>query len=89
MDVLLKLPGDTIVHPGHVDETTVAREQETNPFVRLWRGLDSPAETDCEVFGQPATLMLRAPDYDGGTKCWVRFKDGMHDIVPGSMTVDR
>lgn len=88
MDVLLKLPANTIVNPGHVDETTVARELEENPFVRVWSGKESPANTDCTVFGQPATLMLRAPDYDGGTKCWVRFKDGSDDIVPGSQTVD-
>jgi hypothetical protein len=25
-----------------------------------------------------------APDYDGGTKAWVRWSDGRDDIVPGS-----
>jgi hypothetical protein len=34
--------------------------------------------------GEPATLVLLAPDYDGGTKAWVRWPDGGDDIVPGS-----
>ena len=34
--------------------------------------------------GEKATLLLRAPDYDGGTKCWVRFAGGQEDVVPGS-----
>jgi hypothetical protein len=29
-------------------------------------------------------LVLMAPDYDGGTKAWVRWQDGSDDIVPGS-----
>jgi glyoxylase-like metal-dependent hydrolase (beta-lactamase superfamily II) len=83
MDVLLALPPETQVHPGHTEPTTVAQELETNPFVRLWRGVDQPQERPCTAFGQEATLVLRAPDYDGGTKCWVRFGD-QDDIVPGS-----
>ena len=31
-----------------------------------------------------ATLVLWAPDYDGGHKAWVRWADGRDDIVPGS-----
>ncbi len=88
MDVLMKLPPETRVYPGHVDETTVAREWEDNPFIRMWRGVDSQGEQDCTAFKQPATLILRAPDYDGGTKCQVRFKEtGELDIVPGSQVV--
>jgi hydroxyacylglutathione hydrolase len=34
--------------------------------------------------GEPATLILFAPDYDGGHKAWVRWPDGSDDIVPGS-----
>lgn len=88
MEVLLKLPPETEVHPGHTVPTTVAKEWETNPFVRLWRGLDAPGTTRCTVFGHPGTLLLRAPDYDGGTKCWVRFDDGSEAVVGGSMTKD-
>jgi len=38
----------------------------------------------CRVEGQEATLILWAPDYDGGNKAWVRWPDGSDDIVPGS-----
>ena len=38
MDVLMKLPPETRVLPGHTDETTIGREWEQNPFVRVWRG---------------------------------------------------
>jgi len=90
MDVLMKLPKETPVHPGHTEETTIGREWETNPFIRMWRGLERPAKTRCIAMGQPATLMLRAPDYDGGTKCWVKFDEGsVDDIVPGSMVRDQ
>lgn len=89
MDVLMTLPKETVVHPGHVDPTTIEREWEENPFVRLWRGADALTETRCTAFGQPATLLLRAADYDGGTKCWVRFDDGgVLDVVPGSRVVE-
>jgi len=84
METLMRLPPETVVHPGHTDATTIAEEWEQNPFVRLWRGLDSPAERACSVAGRPATLLLRATDYDGGTKCQVRFEDGSVDLAPGS-----
>ncbi|HEV2386033.1 MAG TPA: MBL fold metallo-hydrolase [Candidatus Acidoferrales bacterium] len=32
---LLVLPEDTIVYPGHGASTTIAREKQTNPFLRL------------------------------------------------------
>ena len=31
---LLVLPGDTIVHPGHGPETTIAEERRNNPFLQ-------------------------------------------------------
>ena len=40
MEVLMALPPDTRLHPGHTVPTTVGVEWESNPFVRLWRGLD-------------------------------------------------
>lgn len=90
MDVLMGLPRDMPVHPGHTDPTTIGREWEENPFVRAWRGADRPAETPCLAFGKEAVLLLRAPDYDGGTKCWVRFAEGdLLDVVPGSKVVPR
>jgi glyoxylase-like metal-dependent hydrolase (beta-lactamase superfamily II) len=84
MERLLRLPHDTTVHPGHTDETTIGEEWEENPFVRFWRNLDAPAERACEVAGEPALLLLEARDYDGGTKCMVRWESGELDIVPGS-----
>ncbi len=35
-DKLLTLPDDTLVLPGHMDETTVLAEKERNPFVLQW-----------------------------------------------------
>jgi len=85
MDVLMRLPPETIVHPGHTDPTTIGEEWENNPFIRAWRKLDPVNESPCTAFGRPAALLLRARDYDGGTKCWVRFDEGGRlDIVPGS-----
>jgi glyoxylase-like metal-dependent hydrolase (beta-lactamase superfamily II) len=84
MDKLLKLLPQTRIHPGHTDPTTVAEELEHNPFVRVWRGLDPEGQEPCTAFGKPATLILLAPDYDGGHKAWVRWEDGSDDIVPGS-----
>lgn len=84
MDVLMALPDDTAAYPGHTDETTIGAERENNAFIRLWRGVDPPRDVPVQAFGQPATLLLRAPDYDGGTKCQVRFADGSVDVVPGS-----
>jgi glyoxylase-like metal-dependent hydrolase (beta-lactamase superfamily II) len=40
MDVLMELPPETIVYPGHTDSSTVAEEWDRNAFIRLWRGLD-------------------------------------------------
>jgi hydroxyacylglutathione hydrolase len=84
MDVLMKLPHETRVHPGHTDPTTIGDEWESNAFVRVWRGLDDEGDESCSVEGDDATLVLWAPDYDGGHKAWVRWPDGRDDIVPGS-----
>jgi hydroxyacylglutathione hydrolase len=85
MDVLMKLPPETRVHPGHTEPTTVGDEWEGNAFVRLWRGLDPEGSGPCTVGGRAATLVLWAPDYDGGHKAWVRWDEsGDDDIVPGS-----
>jgi glyoxylase-like metal-dependent hydrolase (beta-lactamase superfamily II) len=84
MDRLLTLPEATRIHPGHTDPTTVAGELAHNPFVRIWRGEDPEGQEQCTAFGEPATLILFATDYDGGHKAWVRWPDGNDDIVPGS-----
>ena len=85
MDVLMGLPPGMAVHPGHAEPTTIGAEWESNPFIRAWRGLDSSPERPCTALGEGADLLLSARDYDGGTKCWVRFHStGLLDIVPGS-----
>lgn len=86
MEVFMKLPPPTKIYPGHTDDSTVAQEWETNPFIRLWRGLDSPEKEACEAFGQKGILHLEARDYDGGTKGLVEFEEsGQSAIVPGSV----
>jgi glyoxylase-like metal-dependent hydrolase (beta-lactamase superfamily II) len=92
-DVILQLPGDTVIQPGHEEPTTVSAELHDNPFVRLWRG-DLAEGTDIVVVtapgqpierARPATLILWAHDYDSGHKAQVRYlDDGQDDLVPGS-----
>ena len=84
MDVLLALPHELRVLPGHTDETTLGREWEENPFVRVWRGAQPEGTEPCRVGGEEATLVVWSPDYDGAGKAWVRFKDGRDAIVGGS-----
>jgi hydroxyacylglutathione hydrolase len=85
MEVLMRLPPETHVHPGHREPTTVGTEWEQNPFIRLWRGLDEEGSDRCRVWDRDATLVLWATDYDGGHKAWIRWDDsGEDDIVPGS-----
>jgi hydroxyacylglutathione hydrolase len=84
MDVLMALPPETRVLPGHTDETTIGREWEQNPFVRVWRGLDPEGTEPCRVGGEEAKIVVWSPDYDGKGKAWVRFADGRDAIVGGS-----
>jgi glyoxylase-like metal-dependent hydrolase (beta-lactamase superfamily II) len=84
METLLALPPGTTIYPGHTQPTSVADELQTNPFVRVWRGLDQEGDGECIALGEPATLVLLSEDYDGGKKAWVRWMDGADDIVPGS-----
>jgi hydroxyacylglutathione hydrolase len=84
MGTLMELPPDTVIYPGHADATTVAREWDSNAFIRVWRGLDPEGAEPCTALGEPATLVLLGSDYDGGTKAWIRWPDGSDDIVPGS-----
>jgi hydroxyacylglutathione hydrolase len=84
MEVLLALPPETTIRPGHTDPTTVGDELESNRFVRIWRGEDPEDGRECTALGETATLVLLGDDYDGGHKAWVRWPDGADDIVPGS-----
>lgn len=84
MDVLMALPPETRVHPGHTLPTTIGDEWEQNPFVRIWRGVDPEGAEPCRVRGEEATLVLWAPDYDGTNKAWIRYATGRDAIVGGS-----
>lgn len=84
MDVYMAMPPETRVLPGHTDETTIGREWEQNPFVRVWRGVEPEGIEPCRVGGDEATLIVWSPDYDGKGKAWVRFADGRDAIVGGS-----
>ncbi len=84
METLMGLPRETVVMPGHAEATTIGDEWENNGFIRIWRGADEEGTGSCTAFGDPATLVLLGPDYDGGHKAWIRWPDGSDDIVPGS-----
>jgi hydroxyacylglutathione hydrolase len=84
MDVLMTLPPDTRVLPGHTDETTIGREWDHNPFVRFWRGLAPEDGRACTVNGEDATIVVWSPDYDGKGKALVRLADGAEAIVGAS-----
>src|SRR6266550_4153530 len=88
MDVLLALPDEMRVLPGHTDETTIGREREANPFIRVWSGAEPEGTERVRVGGRDATLVVWSPDYDGKGKAWVRF-DGGEDAIVGGSRVER
>jgi hydroxyacylglutathione hydrolase len=84
MDVYMAMPHTRRVMPGHTDATSIGREWEQNPFVRVWRGIEPEGTERVAARGQDATLIVWSPDYDGKGKAWVRFDDGTDAIVGGS-----
>lgn len=90
MERLMELPHEVRIHPGHRGPSTVGEEWERNPFIRVWRGLEEEGSEPCSLGPadagerEPATLVLWAPDYDGGNKAWVRLESGEDAIVGGS-----
>jgi hydroxyacylglutathione hydrolase len=84
MEVYMAMPHDRRVLPGHTDETTIGREWEQNPFIRVWRGAEPEGTERVRVAGDDARLIVWSPDYDGKGKAWVRFADGRDAIVGGS-----
>ncbi|MBA3841331.1 MAG: MBL fold metallo-hydrolase [Actinobacteria bacterium] len=84
LEVLLALDPETIVLPGHRESTTIGAERATNPFIRAWLDGEGLTELPCRVSGEDATLLLWAPDYDGGHKALVRLGSGRETIVGGS-----
>jgi glyoxylase-like metal-dependent hydrolase (beta-lactamase superfamily II) len=94
MDRLMELPNDVRIHPGHREPSTIIEEWENNPFIRLWRGLDEPGSEPCTVGPddenrREAELLLWAPDYDGGNKALVRFRDDGTETITGGSQVRR
>lgn len=81
---LLELDDAVVVHPGHTIPTTIGAERAANPFVRHFRGEVPALEEPVTAWGEPATLLVWGPDYDGGHKALVRWADGSEDIVGGS-----
>src|SRR6266566_5172982 len=55
MDVLMALPDETRVLPGHTDETTIGRERTENPFVLVWSGEEAEGTERVRVAGRTAT----------------------------------
>ncbi|HET7572692.1 MAG TPA: hypothetical protein VFJ77_08515 [Gaiellaceae bacterium] len=84
MDTFMDLPDEMRVLPGHSEETTIGREREHNPFVRVWSGAEPEGAERVRVAGRDAALVVWSPDYDGKGKAWVRFDDGTDAIVGGS-----
>jgi hydroxyacylglutathione hydrolase len=84
MDVLMALPDETRVLPGHTEETTIGRERRENPFIRVWSGAEEEGTEKVRVGGRAATLVVWSPDYDGKGKAWVRYDDGSEATVGGS-----
>ena len=72
------------MHPGHREATTIGASGDSNPFIRAWLDGEGLGEEPCLVNGEPATLLLWAPDYDGGHKALVRLASGRETIVGGS-----
>jgi glyoxylase-like metal-dependent hydrolase (beta-lactamase superfamily II) len=88
LDVLLALGPETLVFPGHREQTTIGDERRSNPFIRAWLDGEGLGSEPCRVNGEEATLLLWADDYDGGFKALVRLASGEETIVGGSR-VDR
>jgi hydroxyacylglutathione hydrolase len=84
MDTYMAMPHERRVLPGHADITTIGREWDYNPFVKVWRGLEPEGTERVKVGDREATLIVWSPDYDGKGKAWVRYDDGEDAIVGGS-----
>lgn len=81
---LVALGPDTRIHPGHREGSTIARELADNAFLTALLGEEQPEGEPCRVGGEPATLLLWGPDYDGTHKAWVRMANGTEHVTGGS-----
>jgi len=80
---LLALPPEVEVLSGHGDPTTLARELDENPFVRVLVGKDPEGTEVCEALGRRARIIVDGSDGHGGERVWIRWEDGTDDVVPG------
>lgn len=80
LEVIMPLPAESAIYPGHGEPSTIGGEWEQNPFIRIWRGLDLPDNRVCTISGKPGILYLTTNDYDGETKAWVQL-DGLDQII--------
>ena len=87
----MKLPPETRIHPGHREPSTIGDGVGAEPvradLARARRGgrrAGARSARPTRTSASAATLVLWAPDYDGGNKAWVRFGDGSDAIVGGS-----
>jgi len=81
---LLALPDEVRVAPGHSEPTSIGEERAANPFLRVLLGADAEGEGRGRFDGVDVRVIVEARDYDGGTKAWIRFRDGRDATVPGS-----
>ena len=87
----MKLPPETRIHPGP-PRALDDRPRSGSATRSCASGAASTRRARSRARSAPptpserdeATLILWAPDYDGGNKAWVRFGDGSDAIVGGS-----
>ena len=75
--------GDRRAPRPHRPDARSATSWRTTRSCASGAALDAEGSEQCTALGDPATLVLWGPDYDGGHKAWVRWPDGRDDIVPG------
>jgi len=80
---LLALPGEVEVLSGHGEPTTISREIDENPFVRVMLGTDPEGTEECTALGRKARIVVLGTDGHGSERVWIRWEDGVDDVVPG------
>src|SRR5258707_5100597 len=64
MDVFMALPDELRVLPGHTDETTIGREREHNPFVRVWSGAEPEGAEQATLGARATKHVVWSPKFD-------------------------
>ena len=80
---LLALPDGVEVYSGHGEATTISREIGENPFVRVMLGADPEGTEECTALGRKARIVVLGTDGHGSERVWIRWEDGVDDVVPG------